>query len=287
MSKKQLRKQNNQIINNINKGLEVAVNDEQASHLFYHLQNGSKISFTGAIDEISNQINLYNKIVDEKNEAVNELQKLKNILINKDHEITTLKNKQTIVVEPPIIDVIQLLEPLIVEKVDIEIIHHFDIIIKQDVEYLEGSPIIIEKNPIKDSIIVPPKIIESSIFNENFKIQCINLKNDLEKNVPLQTIPLTTDNINLVEQLKCGIGPTKKKILLKHINNINYLDDLPKLKIGIGQKAVDKLKLFFHINNSSNQSSNVINVRVDDFNLPFDNEPIFNYLIKSIGKFCK
>jgi hypothetical protein len=121
--------------------------------------------------------------------------------------------------------------------------------------------------PLKDSIIVPPKVIESSIFNGNFKVQCFNLKNDLNKIGPSRTIPLTIENINLVEQLKCGVGNKKKKKILKHLNNINSLDDLPTLKIGIGVRTINKLKRYFHISPIPNTSISDDPHRVFNFQL--------------------
>jgi hypothetical protein len=115
-----------------------------------------------------------------------------------------------------------------------------------------------------DTLKNTPKLIKSSIFNENFEVHCINLKRDLEVVSPSSTIPLTKDNINMVTQLKLGVGPMKKEKLIQHLDNINSLDELPNLKIGIGNRTVEKLKLYFHISPSPlPKSSNNINEHFD------------------------
>jgi hypothetical protein len=249
-TKKQLKKQSNQLINKSNKNVETIVNDEQASFLFYKLSNGKKISFTAAIDEISKQINLYNQIVDEKNTVIEKLKKLNSILIDRDKEITFLKNKLNAqiekVVEVPVDKIVKVEVP--VEKV---------VYVNRIVE-------------VRKSIKVPPKpLLSSLIFNDQFKVECYKLKRDIEKvdKLPKPTIPLTKQNINLIcSQFKCGVGKSKKKTLKEHLDKINFLDDLPSLKIGIGKRTVEKLKRFFHISTVHKLVSNNIDVLVNDYN---------------------
>jgi hypothetical protein len=71
-----------------------------------------------------------------------------------------------------------------------------------------------------------------------------------------------------------GIGDTKKKIILQYLDKINSFDELSKLKIGIGLRTVEKLKRYFHINNTLKSITNIVNDNVDDvFNLPNEGDP--------------
>jgi hypothetical protein len=110
------------------------------------------------------------------------------------------------------------------------------------------------KNRVLPSINIPHKITSCSLFNKSFKVECYKMKN-----IPSKTIPLTKDNIHLITStFKIGLGTTKKVILMDHLDKINSLNDLPKLKIGIGQKTVEKLKRYFHIDNKVKLSTSII-----------------------------
>jgi hypothetical protein len=238
---------------------------------------------TGAIDELSNQVNLYNQIVDEKNESIKKLHELNKLLIEKDNVIVSLKNLAPTIIKETI-EVEKVVEkPTFIEKtveVPVEKTIYVDRIVEVPFEKVVYVPK--EILNVKNSIIVQPKIIESSIFNNKFKVQCINLKNDLEPMKTSRTIQLTKENINLVSQLKLGVGDKKKKILLKYLDKITTLGDLIKIKIGIGARTVEKLKRYFHINNFS---PNIVNELINN-NLPDDVPPdkqFFSNLVNSIN----
>jgi hypothetical protein len=278
-SKKQLKKQINQIVNNTNKGNESIVNDNQAALICYKLSNGKKISFSGAIDEIDNQINQYNELVTDKNNLLEEYKKLGNILLERDNTIKELNN-------------------LLVEK-DNEI----DTLIKEKKEI--EKPTFIEK--IVEKIVVEEckrEHIDTLLYNSNiynnrhksrwepcsFTLNNINVPSAMKVNrmalIKKHFISDNTEKIlftkdNIYKMTLSYFGKNKKDILL------NYFDDIVKYKsfrflkdkrIGIGDSLIDKLNNFFTFDYNTT-TTNGNNIPLDNYNLPIKESQILNILV--------
>jgi hypothetical protein len=153
------------------------------------------------------------------------------------------------------------------------------------------------KPKVKEHIHIPYKYSSCSIKDVSFDVELF--KHNLS--IPSRTIPLTIDNINLITpQLIKGLGMKNKLSIIKHLDKINSIDDLLYFKnIGIGKRTIDKLKQYFHIDNILKYTPSVIDVLIDDnnipivelinddYNLPIEESSIIVSLTKSIGKYCK
>jgi hypothetical protein len=107
---------------------------------------------------------------------------------------------------------------------------------------------IIYQNVEPEPIQVSPKYFKSSIFSDNFVVECNNIKKNMETSLRLsEKIKITKTNIYLIENLKIGITKNKCDIIVKYLDKINTFDDLPKFKIGIGKITVEKLKRWYYL----------------------------------------
>jgi hypothetical protein len=271
-SKKQIKKQTNQIINNANKGVENVVNNEQGSFICYRLNDGKKLSFIDAIDKISNQVDEYNKLSDTYNKLLEEYKKLGAILLDRDNLIESLQKEKEAFSN--------LKDDLENTKKDLEnakkIIEEKDKVIANKAEQQLNNTNVVEgpNLPINN---YNPQDVEEKVFyletNNDLFNNSLSIKHKrktkprkiAQKIVIDEKIDFTKSNLNLVKV--SGVGTNRKNALIDNLDKIKSLDDILKIKIGIGKKTLENIKeIFREPNNDFKLHDN--NLPLDD-NLPF------------------